>query len=78
MCVHPQERRREFEANLEKVGLELETDDKAVRNSTTEYLHHLVDGLQRHTMLYRKKVLKGWLSIRLFILPSIQYFKEIV
>jgi len=26
-----QERRREFEANLEKSGLELETEDKSVR-----------------------------------------------
>lgn len=36
LCVFLQERRREFEANLEKAGLELETEDKSVRNSTTE------------------------------------------
>lgn len=41
--VPPQERRREFEANLEKAGLELETDDKSVRNSSTECLRHLED-----------------------------------
>uniref|UniRef100_A0A8C4HZI2 Anoctamin n=1 Tax=Dicentrarchus labrax TaxID=13489 RepID=A0A8C4HZI2_DICLA len=29
LCNYPQERRREFEANLEKAGLELETDDKS-------------------------------------------------
>lgn len=34
LCVYPQERRRAFEANLEKRGLELETEDKSVRNST--------------------------------------------
>lgn len=50
LCVYPQERRRAFEANLEKAGLELETEDKAVRNSTTEHLPHLVDSLQRHTI----------------------------
>lgn len=33
--VHFQERRKEFEANLEKAGLELETEDKSVRSSTT-------------------------------------------
>lgn len=54
LCGH-QERRREFEANLEKAGLELETDDKSVRNSTTEYLRHLVDSLLRHTIIHRKK-----------------------
>lgn len=55
LCVYLQERRREFEANLVKVGLELETEDKSVRNSTTEHLHHLVDSLLRHTVDYRKK-----------------------
>lgn len=37
ICVPSQERRREFEANLEKIGLQLETDDKSVRNSTKGY-----------------------------------------
>lgn len=55
VCVCPQERRREFEANLEKAGLELEMDDKSVRNPTTEYLHHLVDCRLRHIILYKKK-----------------------
>lgn len=32
VCVCSQERRREFEANLEKAGLELETEDKSVRD----------------------------------------------
>lgn len=36
MCVHFQERRKEFEANLEKAGLELETEDKSVRSSSTD------------------------------------------
>lgn len=36
MTVHFQERRKEFEANLEKAGLELETEDKSVRSSATE------------------------------------------
>ena len=54
LCVYPQERRREFEANLEKAGLELETEDKSVRNSTTERLHHLVDSLLRHRVVLRK------------------------
>lgn len=36
MTVHFQERRKEFEANLEKAGLELETEDKSVRSSTAE------------------------------------------
>lgn len=50
LCAYPQERRREFEANLEKAGLELETEDKSVRNSTTELQHHLVDSFLRHTI----------------------------
>lgn len=29
--LYLQERRKEFEANLEKAGLELETEDKSVR-----------------------------------------------
>lgn len=58
VCVCPQERRREFEANLEKAGLELETDDKTVRNPNTEYLHHLVDFTLSHIIFYRKR-LKG-------------------
>lgn len=33
--VYLQERRKEFEANLEKAGLELETEDKSVRNVET-------------------------------------------
>lgn len=43
MTVHFQERRKEFEANLEKEGLELETEDKSVRSSTTEKGRHLQD-----------------------------------
>lgn len=58
LCVYPQERRREFEANLEKAGLELETDDKTVRNTSTEHQHHLVDSFLRHTIVHRKS-LKG-------------------
>lgn len=34
-----QERRREFEANLEKAGLELETEDKSVRFWDTHAPH---------------------------------------
>ncbi|KAG7246715.1 hypothetical protein CRUP_012841, partial [Coryphaenoides rupestris] len=37
-----QERRREFEANLEKAGLELETEDKSVSGST--FLRGLIFG----------------------------------
>lgn len=37
VCASPQERRKEFEANLEKAGLELETEDKSVRNSTVAH-----------------------------------------
>lgn len=58
--VYPQERRREFEANLEKEGLELESEDKSVRNSTEEYLLPLVDLMLRHSTFF-KKLLKGWL-----------------
>lgn len=56
--VCPQERRREFEANLEKAGLELELDDKTVRNPNAELLHHLVDCTLSHIILY-KNDLKG-------------------
>lgn len=66
VCIYPQDRRREFEANLEKEGLELETEDKSVRDPTTEYLHHLVDSLLRRTTFSRKS-LKGIAHI---ILPS--------
>ena len=31
LCIPLQERRREFEANLQNAGLELETEDKSVR-----------------------------------------------
>lgn len=48
VCVCSQERRREFEANLEKAGLELETEDKIVRSSSTEQLRHLVDYMLWH------------------------------
>lgn len=51
LCVCPQERRKEFEANLEKAGLELETEDKSVSNSTTEQLLHLVDSLLWHIIV---------------------------
>uniref|UniRef100_A0A665WQM1 Anoctamin n=1 Tax=Echeneis naucrates TaxID=173247 RepID=A0A665WQM1_ECHNA len=34
VCLCPQERRKEFEANLEKAGLELETEDKTVNKKT--------------------------------------------
>jgi hypothetical protein len=33
MFIPLQERRREYEANLQKAGLELETEDKSVRSS---------------------------------------------
>ena len=45
--VYLQERRKEFEANLEKAGLELETEDKAVRNSER--------WKQRHPQLIRQR-----------------------
>lgn len=51
---YSQERRKEFEANLEKAGLQLETEDKSVRKSTTEHSRHLVDSLLRHTIAERK------------------------
>lgn len=35
------ERRREFEANLEKAGLELETEDKSVSFWTEVHKYHL-------------------------------------
>lgn len=43
VCVHVylQERRKEFEGNLEKAGLELETEDKTVRNPETWKQRHL-------------------------------------
>lgn len=31
VCLRLQERRKVYEANLQKVGLELETEDKSVR-----------------------------------------------
>lgn len=48
--LYSQERRKEFEANLEKAGLQLETEDKSVRKSTTEHSRHLVDSLLRRTI----------------------------
>lgn len=50
LCAHFQERRREFEANLLKIGLELETEDKAVRKPSMERSCPLVDTLQMHTI----------------------------
>lgn len=58
LCFSPQERRKEFEANLEKAGLELETEDRSVRNSATEYLHHLVDS-NWDTSYSAEKKIKG-------------------
>lgn len=50
LCAHFQERRKEFEANLLKIGLELETEDKAVRKPSMERSCLLVDTLQMHTI----------------------------
>lgn len=55
MCACPQERRRAFEANLEKDGLELETEDKSVRGSSTGQLRHLVDSLIRRVHVFLEK-----------------------
>ena len=52
MCIYPQERRREFEANLLKAGLELEKDDKSVSSDSAQQ-QHLVDNLQRHSTFKR-------------------------
>lgn len=46
-CFLCQERRKIYEANLEKVGLELETEDKSVRalSSSCDYhscVHHFL------------------------------------
>lgn len=54
LCAYFQERRKEFEANLVKIGLELETEDKDVRKPSTERSCHLVDTLQMHTVGQRK------------------------
>lgn len=48
LCPYSQERRKEFEANLVKAGLQLETEDKSVRKSSTEHSRHLVDSFLRH------------------------------
>lgn len=51
--VYLQERRKEFEANLEKAGLELETEDKSVRNMErappTAYLSEAHGRLQKQS-----------------------------
>lgn len=52
--VYLQERRKEFEANLEKAGLELETEDKSVRNAEARKQRHLQLIRQR-----RRNALKG-------------------
>lgn len=53
LCVCPQERRKEFEANLEKAGLELETEDKAVREAAAACCCHLMVCLLRYIIFYR-------------------------
>lgn len=52
--IFPQERRREFEANLEKIGLHLETEDKTVSYFKTNRLHHLVAYMRRHNKYLQK------------------------
>lgn len=56
--VYLQERRKEFEANLEKAGLELETEDKSVRSSDTWKQRHLQLIRQRRRAVCRNG-LKG-------------------
>lgn len=53
--VHLQERRKEFEANLEKAGLELETEDKSVRNPTTAQQRRLQGVSRRRSAVCRRR-----------------------
>lgn len=51
VSVFVQERRREFEANLRKAGLELETEDKSVSYPSVARWCSLVVIMQQHITL---------------------------